>query len=238
MNGPPRPVTNAREWAAYLGIIPWYAAATGGPRISVTTGGGQGATSYEVALPTVPAGADAIQIIVFRGGSTADYSVTDASPAFAEVAERDSTGVSAIYARKATDAASSTADIAVSTTRNVAWIALTLTGMESAGDIADLVAAAFTGSNSLNPPSLTPGWDGRFFTVASTRRTDNELVPPTGFELLETAESASASSNTADGRVSVAVGGQGASVDPATWTNTGDVANTHSATFMVRLPAA
>lgn len=36
MSGPPRPVTNAREWAARAGIIPWYAVPTG-PRV-VTDG--------------------------------------------------------------------------------------------------------------------------------------------------------------------------------------------------------
>lgn len=200
------------------------------PPPAYTSGGGASSTTHTVTLPAVSG--PAVQVILVRTAAATHAITGDAESEFVELATRDATGRSTIWARPATPGVETTVTLNLDPARSATWVAATIHGV----DLEAEAIAAFAGSNTLNPPAIDPVFDDPILLSATTtRRTDNTLVPPTDWQLGASGESAAASDSTSEQRVALAhYDGEGDASDPDTWSGTGTTANTHSATIALK----
>lgn len=98
--------------------------------------------------------------------------------------------------------------------------------------------ASIGATNTIDPPSLNGQFgvdDLLWLVMASTDRTDNTFSAPTNYTNAITAETAAASSDTGNVRLSTARRSLNAlSEDPGTWGSTGTLDNPHAITLAIR----
>lgn len=186
----------------------------------------------DVPLPSGIEAGDGL-IVLMRASSA------PSTPAgWSSLASRSSSGVTTIFSRIADGSEGATVAISfgISSSR-AASIAHRITGITK--ESVTRLAAAFAGSNTLDPPSLTPSWgsaNNLWLALASTRRTDNAFTAaPASYGDLIEQESNPSNSSTAMMRVASATRQvAGSPENPGVFSTSGTTDNPHAATVAAR----
>jgi hypothetical protein len=185
------------------------------------------ASTHNVTLPSYSVGD--LLVMVLRAGTTTTATRPDG---WDVAASRSSTGDSYIWYRTATGSEGSTLSVSLSSSIRMSAVTYSVSGVTQG------IEAAFTGSNTNNPPSITASWGSDrnlFIAVLTNRRSDSTVTAaPTNYGSLQ---SAAPASNTGTSRTRVSTATRiltAASDDPGAFTTSGTIDTPHSATIVIR----
>lgn len=188
-------------------------------------------TSHAVNLPASIQAGDLL-LVVFRAGSTATASIPGD---WSLLGSRNSTGVTYVWWKEATGSEGATVTVTSDSSIRAAAISYRISNWSGTPEI------AFTGSNTNNPPSLSPSWgeaDTLWIAGLTNRRSDSSVTgAPSDYSNLITISQTS-STLTSRSRVSTASRSfTAASNDPEAFSTSGTINSPHSFTIAVE-PAA
>ena len=197
---------------------------------STSTGGSSSqVTAHTVTLPTGYS-ADDVVVVVFRNAA-----VGLTAPAGWETLDISTTSSILLY-RVMTGSEDPTITVTSNDARRSAWNAYRVSGVAVAEATFIVAAGEFS---TLDPPNLTIPWGSGvgslLLTFASTRRTANTLIAPSGYGSQLDAVSNADESSTGDVRIASAQRtADAASENPAAWGVTGDTDSPHAGVIALR----
>lgn len=203
-----------------------------GPVRDTITGASATETNPHVLVfPTYEAG----DVVAFFFRSQSSTTLTTPT-GWTLIVGRSQTGDSRVLVRTMDGGEGASVDYVTSTARRAAWVGVSLGTVDTAAS----PYAIGEHAAGVDPPSESISWGATpetlVFAFANTRRTDNALTLPSGYDALLTSVTADADASTNHVRASVARRTINAtSEDPPTFGLTGTTDNPHALTVAFRL---